>query len=108
MCGPATVPTILACTPKWLSASTSWAAMRSCPAVSGLADSPWDCTSRLGLGSVQGKSGWSVTLSRRRPFGVRASGVGASGVGGSGSGASGGSSGSGSGSRSASLPNRSG
>src|SRR5436189_285454 len=70
MCGPATVPTILAFTPKWLSASISWAAIFSWPAVSGLALSPWENLSRPGSGSFHGKSGWSVTWARSRFCGV--------------------------------------
>src|SRR6478752_1937035 len=51
MCGPATMPMIFAWTPKWPSASMSAAAVRSCPAVSGLLCSALERLRMLGRGS---------------------------------------------------------
>ena len=73
MCGPATVPTIFASTPKWPSASTSRAAVFSCPAVSGRGCSVDERRSSVGLGRRHWNSGSSVTEPRRRPCGVRSS-----------------------------------
>ena len=49
MCGPATLPITRASTPKWPSASTSWAAIFSCPAVSGRAASSEERFERAGV-----------------------------------------------------------
>ena len=64
MCGPATMPMTCACTPKWPSASTSWAAVFSCPAVSGRFASPVERVRKRGSGIVQTNSGESVTEAR--------------------------------------------
>jgi hypothetical protein len=74
MCGPATMPITRASTPKWPSASTSWAATFSCPTVSGLLASAVERVRNRVSGTVQTKSGLSVTEWRRRPWGVKSSG----------------------------------
>src|SRR3954467_13937083 len=72
MWGPATMPMTRASTPKWPSASVSWAATRSCPAVSGLLASALERLRKAVPGIVHSKSGASVTDARERPWGVRA------------------------------------
>ena len=64
MCGPATLPITRASTPKWPSASISWAAIFSCPAVSGRAASSDERFSEPASGNVHSKSGESVTDGR--------------------------------------------
>ena len=64
MCGPATMPITRASTPKWPSASTSWAATFSCPAVSGRFASALERLRKAVSGIVHSKSGDSVTSAR--------------------------------------------
>ena len=64
MCGPATLPITRASTPKCPSASTSWAAVFSWPAVSGRDASSDERFSDSGSGTVHSKSGDSVTCGR--------------------------------------------
>ena len=61
MCGPVTVPTTLASTPKCPSASSSAAAVFSWPVVSGLAAAAVERVSSLDCGTRQSKPGSSVT-----------------------------------------------
>ena len=64
MCGPVIVPTTLASTPKWPSASISWVDTRSWSAVSGRAVSPWEWRSSFASGLLHSKSGSSVIEAR--------------------------------------------
>ena len=64
MCGPATMPMTFASMPKWPSASVSWAAIRSWPAVSGLLASADERLRKAVPGSVHSNSGESVTVER--------------------------------------------
>ncbi len=69
------MPITRASTPKCPSASTSWAATFSCPTVSGRFASAVERVRKRASGTIQTKSGESVTERRSRPWGVRSSGA---------------------------------